>query len=280
MRGGEVRSLAERYGIHPDKALGQNFLCDPNLARRIVVEAGVGPGDRVLEIGAGLGSLTVPLAATGARVLALEFDRRLVPALEEAVSPWPGVEIVATDAMHADWGHLLSADAPAPATWSMVSNLPYNIATTLVLGMLEHGLPIASYLVMVQREVGERLAAAPGSDAYGAVSVHVAYLAEASSVRRVPATVFWPEPSVESVVVRLVPRSEPPVAIDPSHLFRVVDEGFAQRRKTMRNALRRLGLAAAEADAALTAAGIAADARAETLSLDEFARLAEEVPAA
>lgn len=271
---GDLRDLAERHSIRPDKSLGQSFLADPNLARRIVQEAGVGPGDHVLEIGAGLGSLTLPLAASGAEVLAVEFDRRLIPALQEVASGWPSIQIVNEDAMRTDWVSLLGG-----TRWTMVSNLPYNVGTPLVLGMLEHALPIDTYLVMVQREVGERLVASAGEKAYGAVSVHVAYFAEAATVRRVASSVFWPTPSVESVIVRLTPRHEPPVSIASERLFRVVDEGFAQRRKTMRNALRRLGLAAGEADAALAAAQIDPSARAEQLSLAEFAHLAQEVPA-
>ena len=240
-----------------------------------MADAGVGPATRVLEVGAGLGSLTLPLAASGARqVLALEFDRRMIAALEEVTSGWPTIRILSADAMGAPWDELLGTDR-----WTMVSNLPYNVATPLVLGMLERGLPIDAYSVMVQREVGERLVAGAGDEAYGAVSVHVDYFAEAKIVRRVPATVFWPEPSVESVIVRLVPREDPPVSVDPERLFRVVDEGFAQRRKTMRNAVRRLGADVAQADAILARAGIDPSTRAEQLSLSDFARLAEEVPA-
>lgn len=248
-------------------------MMDPNTARLIAAIADVGPEDRVLEIGAGLGSLTVALAATGASVLAVEFDRSLVPALSEVVAGLPNVEVLAADAMTADWRKLLFGHR-----WKMVSNLPYNIATPLVLDMLRAELPIAVYLVMVQREVGERLAADPGDEGYGAVSAKIAYLSEASVVRRVPATVFWPRPKVESVLVRLVPRSEPPVEADAEVLFRVVEEGFAQRRKTMANALRRMGLGPSEAAAALERCGLEASIRAEELSLEAFARLSREVP--
>ncbi len=191
----------------------------------------------MIEVGAGLGSLTVALAAAGASVVAVEVDRGLLAALEEVVEPWPDVTVRSTDAMRTDWASELPGEG-----WKMVSNLPYNVAVPLVAGMLEGVPQIGSFLVMVQREVGERLAAAPGDDAYGAVSVRVAYRAEASLGRRVPAAVFWPRPGVDSVLVRLVRRGEPPVAVDPDRLFRVVNEGFAERRKTMRNALRRLGL--------------------------------------
>jgi len=247
---------------------------DPNTARLIAALAEAGPADRVLEVGAGLGSLTVALAATGASVLAVEFDRGLVPALSEVVAGLPNVSVLGADAMTVAWPDVL-----AGGRWKMVSNLPYNIATPLVLDMLQVGLPVDLYLVMVQREVGERLAAGPGDEGYGAVSAKIAYLSEASVVRRVPATVFWPRPKVESVLVRLVPRSEPPVDADAEVLFRVVEEGFAQRRKTMANALRRMGLSAAEAAEALERCGLEPSVRAEDLPLEAFARLSGEVPA-
>jgi 16S rRNA (adenine1518-N6/adenine1519-N6)-dimethyltransferase len=265
-----LRDLAERHGVRPTKALGQHFLADPNLARAIVADAGIAPGDRVLEVGAGLGSLTVALASAGAEVLAVELDRSLLPALRDVLGGFGSVRVQVGDAMRLDWARLLPGRG-----WKMVSNLPYNVAVPLVVEMLE-GVPrIASFLVMVQREVGERLAAGPGEEAYGAVSVRVAYRAEASVVRRVPASVFWPRPRVDSVLVRLERRAAAPVDVDPERLFRVVDAGFAERRKTMRAALRRLGLTTAEADAALAGSGLASNARAEELSLQDFARLAE-----
>jgi 16S rRNA (adenine1518-N6/adenine1519-N6)-dimethyltransferase len=174
--------------------------------------------------------------------------------------------------MRTDWPRLLG-----DRRWTMVSNLPYNIATPLLLTMLEEGLPIDRYLVMVQREVGERLVAGPGAVGYGAVSVKVAYFCEAALVRRVSPSVFWPKPKVESVLVSLAPLAEPPVAVDRDELFGVVEEGFAQRRKTMANALRRLGLTSAAAAEAIEALGRPAGVRAEDLSLEELARLAEAV---
>jgi 16S rRNA (adenine1518-N6/adenine1519-N6)-dimethyltransferase len=234
-----------------------------------VADARIQEGDRVLEVGAGLGSLTVALAATGAQVLAVELDRALVPALREVLAPLPGVRLEVGDAMKMDW------DAALPAgDWSMVSNLPYNVAVPLLVDMLDRGPRITGYLVMVQREVGERLTAKPGEDAYGAASVRVAYHARAELVRRVPANVFWPRPKVESVTVRLTPRPAP-VDADRAALFRVIDEGFAERRKTMGNALRRLGLDAPSARRVLSDSGVEPDVRAERLGLPEFARIAE-----
>ncbi len=226
----------------------------------------------MLEVGAGLGSLTVALAAAGASVTAVELDRALLPALREVLAPWPRVRLIQGDAMRVAWGRELSGPG-----WKMVSNLPYNVAVPLVVGLLEGVPQIASFLVMVQREVGERLAAGPGEDAYGAVSVRVAYRAEAEIARRVPASVFWPRPSVDSVLVRLRRRERPAVPTPPERLFEIVDEGFAERRKTMRNALRRLGLPAPDAARALERAGLEPNVRAERLSLADFARLAEDV---
>ena len=264
-----MRDLAARHAIRPSKSLGQNFLVDPNLARAIAAEAGIGSGDLVVEIGAGLGSLTLALAATGAEVLAVEFDRAIVPALLEVVADDARIRVLVADAMRVDWLEVLGE-----GSWTMASNLPYNIAVPLVLEMLERAPGVGRFVVMVQREVGERLAAGPGDEAYGAVSVRVAYRAAARVVRRVPPDVFWPAPKVESVVVRLERLDAPAVDADPGRLWAVVDAGFAQRRKTMRNAVRRLGLSGDDADAALRAAGIDPQARAESLGLPAFARLA------
>lgn len=220
-----------------------------------------------MEIGAGLGSLTVALAEAGGRVLAIEFDRALTPALREMAGSFEHVEILEADAMAADWRTLLGGE-----DWTLVANLPYNISTPLVLRLLEDVPRITRYLVMVQREAGERLAAEAGEDAYGAVSVKVAYWAKAEVLRRVPPTVFWPRPNVESVLVRLTPRPAP-VAVNQRALFRVVEAGFAERRKTMRNAVRRLGLPASETAEALAASGLSARVRAEEIDLEGFARL-------
>jgi 16S rRNA (adenine1518-N6/adenine1519-N6)-dimethyltransferase len=221
----------------------------------------------VLEIGAGFGSLTVALAAAGARVLAVETDRGVATALEEVVAPFPDVEVVVADAMASDWDALLG-----PGPRAMVSNLPYNISVPLVLDLLEGVGRIDRFLVMVQLEVGDRLVAGPGDHSYGAVSVRVAYHADARAVRRVPADVFWPRPRIDSVLVGLT-RHEPPVDVDRAELFRVVDEGFRQRRKTMSNALKRLGLDADTAARVMRASGLEPSTRAERLGLPEFARI-------
>ena len=233
-----------------------------------MADAGIRPGDRVLEVGAGLGSLTVALAGAGVPVLAIEADRGVARALEEVVASIRDVRVVVADAMHADWGALLE-----PGRWTMVSNLPYNISVPLLLDLLGGVDAIDRFLVMVQLEVGERLVAGPGDASYGAVSVRVAYHAEARITRRVPADVFWPRPRIDSVLVSL-DRREPPVDVDRTALFRVVDEGFAERRKTMANALRRLGLDAEAAASAMRANGLEPSTRAERLGLPEFAGIA------
>jgi 16S rRNA (adenine1518-N6/adenine1519-N6)-dimethyltransferase len=267
-----IPALLARHGLAPSRALGQNFLADPNTAHRIARLAGVEDGDRVLEIGPGIGSLTVALLEAGARVTAIELDRHVVPALLETVGP-DAITLVEGDAMTVDLATVLGAGDDA---WRAVSNLPYNVATPIVMRLLEDAPRVRSMLVMVQREVGERLAAGPGTKAYGAVSVKVAYFASARVVGIVPPTVFVPAPRVESALVALVRHAEPPVAVpDADRLFTLVRAGFGQRRKMLRSALRtELGDDVVES---LTAAGIDPRARAETLVLDDWARLARVV---
>jgi 16S rRNA (adenine1518-N6/adenine1519-N6)-dimethyltransferase len=262
---GEIRALLARHGIRPSKALGQNFLADENTARKIVWLAGVQPGDRVVEVGPGVGSLTVALADAGTRVRAIELDAHLLPALAEVVAG-RDVEVVHADARHVDWAAELGA-----GPWVMVANLPYNVATPLVVGVLEDAPMVERLLVMVQREVGERLAAGPGDAAYGAVSVKIGYHADAKVVGTVSPNVFIPKPNVESALVRLVRHAEPPVAVrDPERMFALVRAGFATRRKTLRNTL------AGRVDAAAFArADVDPGARAETLTLADWARLSD-----
>jgi 16S rRNA (adenine1518-N6/adenine1519-N6)-dimethyltransferase len=231
--------------------------------------AGIGPGSRVLEIGAGLGSLTVVLAAAGAEVVAVEIDRALVPALREVTAQYDDVRIVVADAASADWGRML----PGPGPWTVVANLPYNVAVPIVMRLLHDEPRTDRMLVMVQREVGERLAAGPGDEQFGAVSLRVAYRAQARVVRRVARSVFWPTPNVDSVLVSL-DRRPPPVDVDESALWRVVDEAFGQRRKTMRGAMVRLGLDRETASEILASCGIDPSVRPEQLGLGEFACLA------
>ena len=274
----EVLGLLSEHDLRPSRALGQNFVVDPNTVRRIARMAEVSPEVPVIEIGAGLGSLTLALAEAGARVKAVEMDRRLVPILREVVASHR-VEVVQADAMRLDWAELLGT-APgedersggAPAEWSLVANLPYNIATPLVMRVLHDAPTVTSMLVMVQREVGERFAAGPGLRSYGAVSVKIAYQASATVVGRVPATVFVPRPKVESVLVRVRRLAVPAVSpelVGRDRLFEVVEAGFAHRRKMLRGSL-----ADVVDPRAFAAAGVAPEARAEELSVQEWGRLA------
>jgi 16S rRNA (adenine1518-N6/adenine1519-N6)-dimethyltransferase len=238
--------------------------------RRIARLAGVGAGDRVVEIGAGLGSLTLALLETGASVTAVEIDRYLLPVLREVAEP-AGARVVEGDALRLDWRELLG-DGDG---WVLVANLPYNVATPLVADLLDFVPAISRMLVMVQKEVGERLAARAGEEAYGAVSVKVAYWATAKLVGKVPPTVFIPQPKVDSALVAIERRPVP--AVDPSlvpteRLFTVVRAGFAHRRKMLRGAL--AGLVTPEAFAA---AGVRPESRAEELDVDAWGRLARVV---
>jgi len=261
--------IAERHGLRPRKSLGQHFLADANLARAIAREAGAEPGTRFLEVGAGLGSLTLALAEAGAEVLAIEIDARVAEALRESVAETAGIRVAVADATRIDWPEVLGEGG-----WRMASNLPYNVAARVVVDLLEGAAQVDPIIAMVQREVGERLAAAPGSPAYGAVSLRVAYRVSVRVVRRIPPRVFWPEPKVESVLLR-IERRPPPIAAPRERVFRLVDEGFRQRRKTMTSALVRLGETREAARAALRKAGLDPAVRAEALGLEEFGRLAE-----
>jgi 16S rRNA (adenine1518-N6/adenine1519-N6)-dimethyltransferase len=263
-------ALLAAHGLEPSRALGQNFVADPNTVRRIARLAGVGAGDRVIEIGAGLGSLTLALRELGAEVTAVELDRRLVPVLRSVVEP-VGATVVQGDAMTLDWDALLGPlDAAHP--WVLVANLPYNIATPLVLDLLAGVPQIRRMLVMVQLEVGERLAGHPGSKAYGIPSVKVAWFAEAKVVGRVPPTVFIPPPRVESGLVDVRRRD---VAGDDAlraTVFGLVEAGFNQRRKMLRRSL-----AGRVGPEGFAAAGIRPEARAEELTLADWLRLAPHV---
>lgn len=261
-----VGALLRENGLRPSRALGQNFLVEPPTAARIARMAAIGPGDRVLEIGAGLGSLTVALAATGASVTAVEMDRRLVAVLRSLVSPC-GVRVVEGDAMRLGWGQVLG-----PGEWVVVANLPYNMATPLVLRLLEEAPAVSRLLVMVQAEVGERMAARAGDPAYGAVSVKVAYWATASVAGKVPRTVFLPRPNVDSVLVAI--RRREAQAVDPAvvprtEVWRVVEAGFAKRRKMLRGAL-----SGVVDEAGFAGAGVSPRARAEELDVEAWGRLA------
>lgn len=264
---GEVARLLAAHGISPSRALGQNFVAEPGVVRRIARIAGVGPGDHVVEIGAGLGSLTLALAETGADVVAVEVDRHVLPALRAVLTERaPSVRLVEGDATTLAWAQELDPALP----WALVANLPYNVATPLVLDVLDRVPAVRRLLVLVQREAGERLAAAPGDPAYGIPSVKVRYHATAALAGDVGPGAFVPRPRVDSVLVRIDRRPGGPATdADPDRLFALVRAAFGQRRKMLRRSL--AGLVDA---AAFDAAGVDPEARPEHLDVDAWARLA------
>jgi 16S rRNA (adenine1518-N6/adenine1519-N6)-dimethyltransferase len=257
-----IHELLGDGGLAPRRDLGQNFVADPNTVRRIAKLADVGDGDRVIEIGAGLGSLTLALAETGAAVTAVEVDRGIVPVLHSIVGELPNVTVIEADATSADWPAILGPHTD----WTLVANLPYNVATPLVCDLLDDVPAVTSMLVMVQKEVAERFAAGPGSKQYGAVSVKIAYWATAKLVATIPASVFVPRPNVESALVR-IDRHAPP-DIDPAPLFALVKQAFGQRRKMLRRSLS--GTVTLEQFAE---ADVSPEARPEQLGLDDWCRL-------
>ena len=259
-----IRELLDSASLAPRRDLGQNFVADPNTVRRIAELANVGAGDRVVEIGAGLGSLTLALADTGADITAIEIDRGVVPILRVVVADRPNVHVLEADAMRLDWGQLLAGHGD----WVLVANLPYNVATPLICDLLDEVPAISRMLVMVQREAAERFAAAPRTSAYGAVSVKTAYWGTAKVVGHVPASVFVPRPNVESALVAII-RHDPP-ATDPDTLFMLVRAGFGQRRKMLRRSLS--GIVAPDT---YDAASISPTARPEELDVEAWCRLTD-----
>ncbi|SEF27491.1 16S rRNA (adenine1518-N6/adenine1519-N6)-dimethyltransferase [Amycolatopsis pretoriensis] len=267
----EIRGLAAELDVRPTKKLGQNFVHDPNTVRRIVELAGVGEGDVVLEVGPGLGSLTLGLLATGARVVAVEIDPKLAERLPETVAERgpdaaDRLTVVGADALRVTREQLGEPTA-------LVANLPYNVAVPVVLHLLAEVPSLRSGLVMVQTEVADRMAAGPGSRIYGVPSVKLAWYGPARKVAAVPRSVFWPVPNVDSALVAFE-RGDAPASDDRDRLFGLVDAAFSQRRKTLRAALAGWAGSAERAGELLTAAGIDPKTRGEQLNVHDFARLA------
>lgn len=260
----DVRALLDRHGIHPAKHLGQHFLVDPNITRKIVNLAGTGPDDAVVEIGPGTGTLTAELAATGAIVVAYEIDRALEPVLEEVLAG-TNVDLRFADAARVDLAHELD---PA-RKWSMVANLPYNVGTPIVLDSLRRVPQITRFVVMVQVEVGERLVARPGSNSYGLPSVVVGIHGGSRVEFKVPPQVFLPPPSVGSAVVVIDRKAAPATS---ERAIELAAAGFGQRRKMLRSSL---GSVLDAPTDLLVTAGIPPTARAEELAPDDWLRLAE-----
>lgn len=267
----EIRDLAGRLGVRPTKSLGQNFVHDGGTVRKIVRAANLRRGERVVEIGPGLGSLTLGLLEAGASVVAVEIDPVLaeqIPSTVEAHVPGADFEVVQADAMDV-------AELPGDPPTALVANLPYNVAVPILLNFLERFESLERVLVMVQAEVADRIAAKPGSKVYGIPSVKAAWYADARRSLAVSRNVFWPVPNVDSALVALERREPPSTSARRDEVFRVVDAAFAQRRKTLRAALSGIAGSGTAAEEALRAAGVDPGARGETLTVEEFARIAE-----
>ena len=272
---GDVRELAERLGVRPSKRLGQNFVVEPGTVRRIAALAAPGPGDVVLEVGPGLGSLTLALLDAGAgRVVAVEIDRVLADELPRTLAEQAPARADRVSVINADALRVGDRDLPA-APSMLVANLPYNVAVPVVLHLLAALPSLARGLVMVQAEVADRMCAAPGSRVYGAPSVKLAWYAAARSAGTVPRTVFWPVPNVDSRLVAFTRGDPPATSATREQVFALVDAAFGQRRKTLRAALAGWAGSPAEAERLLRAARVDPGARGESLGIAEFARVAE-----
>ena len=266
----DITELLAQHGLAPRRAFGQNFVSDPNTVRRIARMANVGPNDHVVEIGAGLGSLTLALAETGARITAIEIDHGIAPVLRDVVKDLPNVSVVVGDALELDWNEIIPPGSKAV----VVANLPYNVATPLVADLLDAIPQISRFVVMVQKEVALRLASSVGSSDYGAISVKVAYWATARVLGDVPPSVFIPRPKVTSSIIEITRRETPAVGphIAPQQLFKVIRTGFGQRRKMLRRSL-----AAIATPENFALAGVSPEARPEELDVHQWGRLATEI---
>lgn len=268
---GVTRHILKAFNLHASHRLGQNFLISSAVVRAVVEAAEIAPGDRVLEIGPGIGTLTQGLLEAGAEVMAVELDKKLPAVLAETLKGYEHLNVVQGDILKTDIAALMGG-----APFKVAANLPYYITTPILLSLLEQKLPITRIVTMVQKEVAERMTAPPGGRDYGALSVAVQYYTEPEIVLDVPPNCFLPAPEVESAVIVCAVRQTPAVAVkDEKVFFRVVKAAFGQRRKTLSNALKTTGAPKEQIEAALTAAKVDAARRGETLSLAEFAAVAD-----
>lgn len=275
----QTQALLHAHGLRPRRRRGQNFLVDPGMRDRIVAAAGLDSESLVVEIGPGTGILTEAILRTGASVLAVELDRELARLLSERLAGNPRFTIRSADALGFDFAQALH-DEPRRGRARVVANIPYYIATPLILRLVRHRDLFESLFLTVQREVAERLTAAPGRKSYGSLTLACQYRASVRSVIAIPRTAFHPVPEVDSALVRFDLLDAPRVRVaEPRQLFAVIRAAFGVRRKTLRNALCRAGWPAQDVEAALERVGVAAMRRGETLTLDEFARLSDALPA-
>jgi 16S rRNA (adenine1518-N6/adenine1519-N6)-dimethyltransferase len=275
-----TRGILEKYGFSFKKSLGQNFLIDTNILRRIVDHAELTEDSAAIEIGPGIGALTEQLAKRSKKVMAFEIDQRLLPILEDTLSPYDNVTVVHQDILKADVQHHIEEKLGGTEDIMVVANLPYYVTTPIIMKLLEEKLPIRGIVGMLQKEVADRISARPGTKEYGSLSIAVQYYTVAETVMIVPKTVFIPQPNVDSAVIRLTLREEPAVKVKSEQFFfQVTRSSFAQRRKTILNNLTSQlpdGKAKKEGiQAALKEAGIEESRRGETLSIEEFGALSD-----
>ncbi|EZP74854.1 16S ribosomal RNA methyltransferase KsgA/Dim1 family protein [Parageobacillus genomosp. 1] len=275
---GRTKEILDQYGFSFKKSLGQNFLIDTNILRKIVDAAEISAETGAIEIGPGIGALTEQLARRAKKVVAFEIDQRLLPILADTLSPYGNVRIIHQDVLKADIHQVIADEFTNVADIMVVANLPYYVTTPIIMKLLTDHLPIRGMVVMLQKEVADRLAAKPGTKDYGSLSIAVQYYTEAEVVMTVPRTVFIPQPNVDSAVIRLIKRKQPPVAVnDETFFFQVVRASFAQRRKTiLNNLVNNLpnGKAMKEQiESSLANANIDPRRRGETLTMEEFAAL-------
>jgi 16S rRNA (adenine1518-N6/adenine1519-N6)-dimethyltransferase len=275
-----TRAILDKYGFSFKKSLGQNFLIDTNILRRIVDHAELTEESGAIEIGPGIGALTEQLARRSKKVLAFEIDQRLLPILEETLSPYPHVSIINEDVLKADVKTAIEQEFDGVDDIMVVANLPYYVTTPIIMKLLEDKLPIRGIVCMLQKEVADRISARPGTKEYGSLSIAVQYYTEAETAMIVPKTVFVPQPNVDSAVIKLTKRKEPAVAVkSESFFFQVTKASFAQRRKTLLNNLTsQLPEGKQKKEQILSSleqAEIEPGRRGETLSIEEFARLSD-----
>ena len=274
-----IKYIIDKYGFSFSKGLGQNFIIDDNVLHRIVAGSEITADDCVLEIGPGIGVMTDVLCAEAKKVVSVEIDKRLMPVLEETVGHHDNLTLINEDILKVDLEALMAAHFTGERV-KLIANLPYYVTTPIIMAFLEARLPLDDLVIMIQKEVGERIMANPGSKIYGALSVAVQYFSEPSIVTHVSKGVFMPAPTVDSVVLRLKVRKAPPVVLlDEAVFFAVVKSGFGKRRKTLLNALSSgtLGLEKTEVAAVLETVQINPMARAETLTMNEFAILSNAI---
>jgi 16S rRNA (adenine1518-N6/adenine1519-N6)-dimethyltransferase len=275
-----TKDILARHGFSFKKSLGQNFLIDPNILQRITETAQLTKETGVIEIGPGIGALTEHLARAAGKVVAFEIDQRLLPILDETLAPYDNVTVINEDVLKADVKEVVEREFAQFDRLMVVANLPYYVTTPIIMKLLEDKIPVNGFVVMLQKEVGDRISAKPSSKEYGSLSIAVQYYTEASIAFIVPKTVFMPAPNVDSAIIKLNVRNEPAVSVDDEDFFFLITRmSFAQRRKTiLNNLVNGLPGGKEKKDAiveALEEAGIEPSRRGETLSLDEFAALAQ-----